>query len=300
MKTIAVILLTVFMITFSFAQEKGKIVFSKSPINVENPKKLTTTFATGDHIYAVAFFTKPIKKQCKGKISKSATKYVVEVLLYKNDMYFTSMNPTLKNEIFDGDVLVLDLAPDASNMTAYTNPNLSWKMYGNTKEGPLRFCEILSEMEESNITIKIEIKACYEVIASGEFKLEGNDFGFYENLMADLQNSETQSVKMSKPKKNDNQLEKEMITALQNSGNDTWNGEIKKVVIIDNDWFIERHKISGVILFRYIRAEVAIKKSDGCYLYKLVTFKQHYISDKFDKTFWDGAGDRLKIPCENI
>ncbi|MBN2426618.1 MAG: hypothetical protein JXR46_06045 [Calditrichaceae bacterium] len=282
------------------AQEPGKIIFSKSPIAVNSPTNLVNDFKSGDHIYGMAYFSQPIKKLCKGKISKNATKYVVEILVYKNDSYITSMNPTLLGELFEGTNLVLDIAPEASKMTAYNNPGLSWKMYGKTKEGPLRFAEILSEFDEGKTTIKLEIKACYEVIASGEFTIEGENFDFYGNQMTDLQNAETHTVQMPKAKKNDPALEKEMKSLLQASSNDAWKGDIIKVVIIDNDWFLERHKLTGAILFRYIRTEVAVKKNDGCWLYRLVTFKQNYVGNKYDKTYWDGAGDRVKIPCENI
>ncbi|MBN1406341.1 MAG: hypothetical protein JW956_01050 [Calditrichaceae bacterium] len=304
MKSLLIYLCTILLLTVSFqtisAQQPGTIVFSKSPINAENPVNLTNDFKAGDRIYSVAYFTNPVKKQCKGKMPKTATKKAVEILIYKNDMYATSMSPTLHNDYLETTTLILDLAPEASKMTVYTNPNISWKMYGNTKEGPLRFAEILSELDAGTTTIKLEIKACYEVIATGEFTIDGTSFDFYEDQMASLQNVETQTVQIPKAKKNDPALENEMKSLLLVSGNDAWHGEIMEIVIIDKDWFLERHKITGAILFRYIRAEVVVKKSDGCWLYHLVTFKQNYIRNEFDKTLWDGAGDRVKIPCENV
>jgi len=304
MKTFASFFLMIALLGLSFqnlaAQQPGTIVFSKSPINVQNPSNLTSEFKAGDRIYSVAYFTQSVKKQCQGSMSKTATKRTVEILFYKNDGYITSMNPTLQDDLFEGTTLVLDLAPEASQMTAYTNPNLSWKMYGKIKEGPLRFAQILSALDEGKTTIKLEIKACYNVLASGEFTIEGGDFEFYENQIASLQNVETQTVQMPKAKRNDPALEKEMKALLEASSHDAWKGDILKVIIIDNDWFLERHKLTGAILFRYIRAAVAVKKSDGCWLYHLVTFKQNYVGNKYDKTFWDGAGDRVKIPCENV
>lgn len=304
MKKLQMSIVSLFLIFLSYqilaAQAPGNIVFSKAPINAENPANLSTAFKSGDFIYAVAYFTKSLKQQCKGRISKNATKHLVEILMYKNGGYSTSMSPTLKAELFEGDKLLLDIVPKPSEMTAYTNPNLSWKMYGHTKEGPLCFAQLFGEFDPGKTTIKLEIKACYEIVASGEFIIEGDNFDFYTQLMEALQHVETKTVGMPVAKPTDPSLEKEMKLLLSTSSNDAWKGEILKVVIIDKDWFIERHKITGAILFRYIRAEVAVNKNDDCWLYHLVTFKQNYVGNKFEKTFWDGAGDRVNIPCENV
>jgi hypothetical protein len=73
------------------------------------------------------------------------------------------------------------------------------------------------------------------------------------------------------------------------------------VVIIDPDWTVRRHEISGVILHRYIRATIAVKNSDGtCTVWQLVTFQQDYEGNKFQKTRFDGVGDPYTIPCENV
>jgi len=282
------------------AQSPGTIVFSKSPINPANPTDLTTSFKTGDYIYGVAYFTKSVKEQCKGRIPKTATKEMVEILVYLNNRYKNSMHATLKNELFDSKIFVLDIAPQPAKMTAYTNPNLSWKMYGQTKEGPMLFSQMLAGLDEGQTKVRIEIKACYAVIASGEFTIEGSNFDFYEQLKGGIQNVETRTVLMPKAKRKDPALEKAMKALLEASSNSAWQGQIKKVVIIDRDWFIVRHKLTGAILHRYIRAAVAVKRKDGCWLYHLVTFKQNYVGNKFGKIFWDGAGDRVKIPCGNI
>ncbi|MFW6129369.1 MAG: hypothetical protein ACOC6P_03900 [Candidatus Aminicenantaceae bacterium] len=66
-------------------------------------------------------------------------------------------------------------------------------------------------------------------------------------------------------------------------------------------WIIRRNKVTGVILHRYIRTDIAVKNSDGsCTLWKLVTFQQDYAGNKFQKTKFDGIGDPVKIPCENV
>lgn len=298
----AAIILLAIILTFQLGktQTAGTIVFSKQPIDDNHPANLSTSFKTGDYIYGVAYFTKSVKKQCKGRMPRTATKAGIEMLVYFNDQYKNSMNVTLKNNLLKSKILTVDIAPEPAKMTAYTDPNLGWRMYGAVKQGPMLFSQMLADLDEGKTKVKIEIKACYEVIASGVFTIEGNDFDFYENLINGLKNAQTQTVQMPQAKRNDPALQKEMKSLLKASSNNAWKGTIKKIVIIDRDWYIVRHKLTGAILHRYIRAEVAVQKNDGCYLYHLVTFKQNYVGNKFDKTYWDGAGDRVKIPCGNV
>ena len=61
----------------------------------------------------------------------------------------------------------------------------------------------------------------------------------------------------------DKALEGAMLSAMKASPSQVWKDQILRIVIIDLEWYIDRHPISGIILFRYIRAEVAVKGSDG-------------------------------------
>ncbi|MEJ2544950.1 MAG: hypothetical protein P8Y99_12860 [Calditrichaceae bacterium] len=90
-----------------------------------------------------------------------------------------------------------------------------------------------------------------------------------------------------------------MKSMLEVSGCEKWKGQIYQITIIDKDWFIERHKLTGAILYRYIRAEIAINSNNTCWLYQLVTFKQDYNKNTYGETYWDDSGDRIKIPCKN-
>jgi hypothetical protein len=116
-------------------------------------------------------------------------------------------------------------------------------------------------------------------------------------------NIKTKDTVMPKSARSDKKLESEMLAAFKNSQTykDRVKGEVLRIVIIDPDWMTRRHQISGVILHRYIRAAIAVKNSDGtCTLWNLVTFQQDYVSNAFQKTKFDGIGDPLKIPCENV
>ena len=101
----------------------------------------------------------------------------------------------------------------------------------------------------------------------------------------------------------DKALEAEMISALKASQTfkDRMQGTIVKFVIVDPEWYIRRHELTGAILHRYIRGAAAIKNSSGkCTVWPLITFQQDYVGNKFQKSRFDGLGDPFPIPCENI
>ncbi len=58
----------------------------------------------------------------------------------------------------------------------------------------------------------------------------------------------------------------------------------------------------GAVLFRAIRAAVAVKGQDGiCRLITLVSFKQEFFENEFQKLRLDGRGRTpVEIPCENV
>lgn len=110
----------------------------------------------------------------------------------------------------------------------------------------------------------------------------------------------TQIDLMPKDKKNDPALIQNIKSVLKATDNSAWQGDILKIVVTDNDWILERDKNTGIILARYIRAQVAVRKNGDCWLYHLVTFKEDYNGNKFKNLAWYGTGDRIKIPCKNI
>jgi hypothetical protein len=95
-------------------------------------------------------------------------------------------------------------------------------------------------------------------------------------------------------------IKNKMISLLKASNNSAWQGDILKVCVIDKDWFLQRHDITGAILARYVHAQVAVKRNGNCWLYHLVTFKQDYINGHFSDMVWYNHGDFSRIPCENI
>ncbi len=280
----------------------GKVVFSSSPVDLKNPAGQTASFKTGDSIYGAVVLSAPIKSLCGSSTSVNATKEALDINYYVDDQYRDTGSLTAKGPYFaQVTVFPLDVAPEPARMTAYKEPNLEYRRFGQNRDGAMTFSGVLGGLASGAHTFKIEVLACSQPIAEGSFRIEGASFDHYARLVPALQSEETKTVGMSAPKRNDAPLSAAMLKAMQASSSEAWKDPIVRIGILDPDWFIERHPISGAILFRYIRAEVAVKGQNGkCSFYKLCTFKQDYVGGKFGATRYDGHGDRQAIPCENI
>jgi len=297
------------------AQKGGEIVFSKNMIDSSNPAELTAKFQAGDHIYSVAF----LEKSILGIIGKKSVKNTsVEVFIYelKAPLYDYQQPSEVQLETatlwVSGDALKikylpLDIVPSTNELTAYGSNELVYKKYGPKFQGPIKFTERLSQLESGEHTILVKLRCNYNFVAEGKFVITGDDYSVYQTLSDELNvyaaNSKTKSAVMPKAKRTDKKLEVEMISAFKASQTykDRVKGDVLRVVIIDPDWMIRRNKITSVILHRYIRSAIAVKNSDGsCTVWQNVTFQQDYVSNKFQKTKFNGIGDPYKIPCENV
>lgn len=299
----------------SFAQKSGEIVFSKKMINASSPTGLSDQFQAGDHIYSVAFLEKSIL-ELSGK--PSAKNISVEVFIYelKAPLYDYQQPSEVQLEtgtlVVSGDALQkkylpLDIVPGTDELTAYGSDDLVYKKFGPKFAGPVKFAEKLSQLEAGKHTIIVKLNCNYNFVAEGKFVITGDNYAVYKKLSDDLNaaadNSKTKTAVMPKSALTDKKLEAEMIAAFKASQTykDRVKGEVLRVVIIDPDWMIRRNQITGIILHRYIRAAFAVKNSDGtCTVWQNVTFQQDYVSNKFQKTKFDGIGDPFKIPCENV
>ncbi len=281
---------------------EGEIVFSKSPFDPKTKKpNLTNTFKASDNIYATISL-----KESFETLAKGSSKIHVEVKCYLDGKGENrgGFSIAVTKDALKKKVLVMGVAPAPDKMKCYDDPNVIYQKqfdkYGK-RGGPMQLTKMLSTLPAGKHTIKLVLYR-YKVLAEGEFTIEGKNFKKpYEKLFKALEAEKTKSVQMAKPKMKDAKLEAAMVEALKASHvKAAKEGEILKVVIIDPDWHLRRHKISGKILFRYIRTEVALKEKSGpCWQWRFV-FKQEYIGDKFQKTKLHGIGDRKKIPLKNV
>jgi hypothetical protein len=299
----------------ALAQEPGTIVFSNRMIDPAAPGGLTDHFEAGDAIYAVAYLDKVLPAYTN---RKTASKVDAEVYLYelKPPLYDYQEPSEVQLEFASVQVsggalqqkfLCADIVPDPAAMTAYVNPDLAYKKFGDSYAGPVKFAEKLGQLDPGEHTIVVKVKCNYDVVAEGRFVLAGEDFSSYENASASINAAasgiQTQATVMPGAKMSDPALEKEMVAAFEASQTykDRVKGKVERLVIIDPEWMIRRHQVTGAILHRYIRAAIAVGNADGsCTLWNLVTFQQDYVGDAFQKTRFDGEGDPAPIPVENV
>jgi len=299
------------------AQSSGEIIFSSSPINPSQPTGIKNDFQAGDNLYAVAYLAQPVKEIYSNTLPNA--KLEVEVFIYEikpplydyqqpyeEQLTFASM--WIAGSLINNQYLVIDLIPDPATTMAYGTSEITYKEFGKKYDGPVNFAEAMAKLASGSHQLKILVKCYYNDAASGVLKITGSDFSSYkkqaEQLNAAALNAGARNAIFPKALLTDSPTESRMITALKNS-NDWKSGwlnatEVLKISIVDADWYVRRHEISGAILHRYIRAAFAVKTKEGTCAYFQATFQEDYQGGKYQPLRYDGAGDRIPIVCENL
>jgi hypothetical protein len=279
---------------------KGKVVFSKQPIDLANPKDLATSFKSGNFIYGAALMDDKWYKLFGLDSPRGEERLELKMTV---DGTMDNAGVMLRNEAMDRSALAIDIVPEPSRMTAYADPDIVYKdsESQHTKGGPMQFTMLLSKLPGGKHEVQFAV-CRYRNLAVGEFTIEGDSFQNYENLHTRLAAADTKNVFMPKPGMTDRKLEDAMRDLIKKSRFGVFQGDILRVVIQDNDWNIQRHDLTGAVLFRAIRAAVAVKGKEGrCRLITLVSFKQEFFENEFQKLRLDGWGQTpVEIPCENV
>jgi len=318
MKTKSVLALTFLICLIShnaIAQSGGEIIFSSTLIDPANPTDLTDQFVAGDHIYSVAYFEQSIL----GLVGKDTVNKVdVEIFLYElkqplydyqepSEMQLETCSLSISGGALQNNYLTLDVIPGIDEMTAYGHQDLTYKKFGDQFDGPAEYAKRMSQLEPGEHTIIVKVRCNYDFVSVGQFTISGDGYKVFSAMSQELNAAasglKTMNTVMPQAAMSDKKLEDEMVAAFVASQTyrDRINAEVLRIVIIDPDWMIRRHEATGLILHRYIRAGIAVKNSDGtCTLWQLVTFQQDYVGDAFQQTKFDGVGDPLTIPCENV
>lgn len=298
------------------AQYSGEILFSSAPIDPLNPSGIKKEFNAGENLYAVAYLPDAVKKLYQNQSGEATLQ--VEIFLYEivpplysyqdpmeNQLTFAEM--WIKGSVKENKYLVIDLVPDPAKTTAYGGTEIIYKSFGKKFEGPVAFAEALGNLPSGNHKLKVVVNCYYAPLATGEISLNGSDFSVYatqSQLLNDAAaNAASADAEFPKAIVSDPAREAKMVAALKNS-NDWKSGFIDGTDVIKTaityDWEIRRHEISGAILHRYCIAAIAFKtKSGGC-AYRKVTFQEDYTGGKFQPLHYDGAGDKVNLPCEKL
>lgn len=301
---------------FLAAQNAGEIIFSKTVINPLRAGISITDFQAGDAIYAVGYMPQTIQElynaQPNSKLDVEVFIYEIKPPLYDyqqpSEEQLTFANMSVSGEIIKQKFLVIEIAPDPAQSTAYSLAGITFKEFGKKFDGPVNYTGTLSKLQPGKHTLKIVVRCNYADAASGIITITGDDFGMYKKLSEELntraQNTGAENALMPVAKKTDAALEGRMITAFKGS-NDWKTGfidatDVLLISIYDADWHIRRNELTGAILHQYIRAAIAVKTKNGNCAYYPVTFQEDYTGGKFQPLKYDGVGDKVMMDCANV
>lgn len=281
------------------AAVSAKILFSTAPIDPAKPENLTTTFKTGDHIYGLVQVDKTWR-ELLGKGDKKASKIEVpfDMAVDGEQVDFQYIH-IKKPEAMDTKFLVFDIAPEPDKMTAYRNPDFFYaEGKGNRKIGPDQYTYNLGELSGGKHTIRFQIRSYGDVFSAGEFTIEGDNYKFYAELREKLLGEAFKVAGMPKAQKTDKKMEATMRELLENAG---WK-DIRKLVIIDKDWWLDRESGGdSPIVSRHMACAAAAKADDGSFYYCICTFhEQKLITGAWGPLELTHTGDKKPILEENI
>ena len=212
-------------------------IFSKSPINPVKPDKLATAFKAGDYIYGL-IRTEKTWRDLLGEGSEDIKEIQVPIDMIVDGERIDFQYIMIKNKkAIDGKVLVLDIAPDPAKMTAYKDEGFVYaEGKGNRKIGPDQYTYNLSKLKPGKHTVKFQVRSYGDILSAGEFTIEGDDYKPYAELRENILKEMLNVGGMPQSQKTDVQIQAQMIKLLRNAG---WKN-IRKLVIIDKDWWIDR------------------------------------------------------------
>jgi len=270
----------------------GGSLFSRDPINPDNPPAPVASFTAGDNIYGMLKASKPWKE-----LNKNNNYIIVWLYIDGQQKVYKSVG-LQRPELIARDYFIIDIAPDPSSMSNYSDRDIVFPEKDGYKFGPELFTKYLSELSPGEHTFRLEVKAYNKIFASGEFSISGNDYSMYATLLADLKDSSGKQQKMPKVGKIDTTLQNEMIALLKNGG---W-PDIRRLIIVDKDWWIDR--VDGgdsAVKSRHIEAAAAAKDTDGSFYFRHVTFHQPMlITGDWGKLELTTTGEKKSIPEANI
>ncbi len=270
------------------------MVFSGTPIAGDAPTDTRTSFAVGDPIYGMVMMSDTFRNITKGQVSKNASQIKnIEIKIWVDGAYKQSMNLHVNKDGFDVSRFPMDIAPAPDKMTAFTDPRFEWGKSFSKPTGPVLLSEALGELSPGKHRVKVEVYN-YATLAEGQFDITGDDYGFYARLSEQLAEGATVANRMEPARMKDATLERKMKKIAQSKGYN-----VLDVRIIDPDWWVERHKISGAILWRHIATQVAYKKGGDCHFRK-IRFKEPYSGGRYRALEFMSEFDEYKLPCDQV
>lgn len=270
------------------ASQIGTVVFSKTPINPENPTNLETSFQAGDHIYGLIQLDKAWRELFNSKGDQVSI--MVNFAIDGNETYqYVYLK---KAEYIDSRYFVLDIAPAVDKMTAYKNPDIVYgEGKGNRKIGPIAFTYDLSQLSPGKHSVVVSVLRYGEKQILGAFEIDGSSYKFYADLHEKVKSTNDAFATMPKAGMIDKNLESQMKQLLKNAG---WSN-ILRVVIFDKGWWNDGNRR------RYLNVAAAVKQKDGkCYWSDLQFSQNRLLSGGWSKLELTRTGDKRPITEANV
>jgi hypothetical protein len=316
MKSFATLLILILMSMEVLSQNPGEIIFSKKMAESDKVSMPVKLFKAGDAIYSVAYLSKTVQELFN---AKPESKVQVEVYIYKvvpplynyqqpSEEQLVFANMWVSGKALKNKYLVIDIVPEPDKTTAYGSTEITYKEFGKKFEGPVAFAESIATLQPGKHSLNFVVNCNYEPVAKGSIEIEGSDYSIYAQKAVAINQAAasagSKNAMFPKALMTNATTESQMIAALK--GSNDWktgfiNGtEVLKIAIADADWYIRRHEITGAILHRYIRAAVAYRTKDNRCAFRLITFQEDYVGEKFQPMKYDGAGDQVIMECKNL
>lgn len=273
------------------AARKGEFVFSKSPIDPKNPRNLTTSFKTGDHIYGFIRAKKPWGEIYR---NKNSVTIMINTKLDGKKIHGQFIN-LKKPELVARNWLMFEIAP--AKVTAYSNPDIDYgKSKADLRQGPQELCLRLGQLKPGKHTMGFEVQYYGKIYAAGSFSIEGSDYKFYADLNKKANQAVAKATVLPRAKMTNKSLAGQMKKLLLNAG---W-PNVYRLNIVDKDWWIDR--VSGgnsAVKSRHMAAAAMGKGPDG-YYYKVCTFHQpRLITGGWGQLELTHQGGKVPVPDEN-
>ncbi len=241
-------------------------IFSNRPIDPKNPPASMSAFKAPEPIYCLLRADKPWKQ-----LLGPHTDYLITYFYLDGEEKASRTIALKRRELLERSDFLLDIAPEPSRMTAYSDRDIVYGTKDGLRFGPELFTKYLGELSPGSHTVRVEVKAYGDVYAHGEFTVEGADFSGYRTLHGKIRGAAAGAQTMPRAGLSNPTLEGQMKDLLTRAG---WS-RIMRVVIVDKDWWMNRASGgNSPFVSRHISAAVAARKGDGSCYYKTVTFEQ--------------------------
>jgi hypothetical protein len=296
----------------------GRFVFSKQPIDPNNPANLTNSFAVGDHIYGVLLLSGSFRDFVSDQYVRDSSKgysvtrpgFEVDFMLDDSPLFDGTTKFVFQLDQKEGAIdavptdkfFFFDIAPEPASAKTYRYEKLFFPLLtaigrpnNKAKAGAQYYSFHLSKLGPGDHTVKVALIGNERFV--GEFTISGSSFAFYRQVSDSLDSVASANAGLPKSEWNNPALARAVGVAFRKTPGET----VVKAVLISPSWFIQKNSL-GIIIHRGLFAVVATKTRDGkCYVQKEY-FKQLYRGGgRYGPTAQDGRSEtRQMIPCANI